>query len=90
MAKYNDVIANNDKVEFIHVSLDRDEDAALSWAKKENFPWLHVLPEKQKRSDLRKYHTSGSVPFYVLVDKDGQVLTKGSNASFKKAAELNQ
>lgn len=88
MAKYNKVIADNQNVEFIHVSLDRDEDAALEWAKKESFPWLHVLPEKQKRSDLKKFHTSGRVPSYVLVDKDGKLITSGSSQAFKKAEEF--
>ena len=89
VAKYNDVIANNKKVEFIHVSLDRDEKAAEAWAKKENFPWYHVLPEKVKRSELKQYHTSGSVPFYVLIDKNGKVEAKGSSQSFQKAKELD-
>ena len=89
MAKYNEVIANNKKVEFIHISLDRDEKAALVWAKKEKFPWFHVLPEKVKRSKLKQYHTSGSVPFYVLIDKSGKVITKGSSQSFLKAKELD-
>ena len=90
VAKYNQVIADNDKVEFIHVSLDQDEKTALSWAEKEQFPWLHVLPEKVKRSKLSKFHTSGSVPFYVLIDKDGKTITKGSSSAFSKAAELGK
>ena len=90
MAKYNKELVGNKKVEFIHVSLDRNEDAALEWAKKENFPWLHVMSEKVSKARLSKYHTSGSVPFYCFVDKDGKVLAKGSQASFKKAKEVSQ
>lgn len=82
-------MADNSTVEFIHVSLDSDKNAALEWAKKENFPWIHVLPEDVKKSDLKKYHTSGSVPFYVLVDKDGKPIAKGSQQTFKKAKELD-
>lgn len=88
MAKYNKELADNDKVEFIHYSLDRDEDSALGWAKKENFPWLHVLPDDGKKSDLKKFHTSGSVPFYVMIDGEGKVITKGSHSVFAKAKEL--
>ncbi len=90
VAKYNQVIAGNATVEFIHVSLDHDEKAALIWAQKEQFPWLHVLPEKVKRSKLGKFHTSGSVPFYVLIDKQGKIITKGSSSAFSKAADLGK
>ncbi len=88
MAKYNEIIANHPSVEMIHVSLDRDEKAALQWAQKENFPWFHVLPDKVKRSKLGKYHTSGRVPFYVLLDKDGTVQAKGSPTVFNTAKSL--
>ena len=90
MAKYNKEIAGNENVEFIHVSLDSSEDAALEWAKKENFPWLHVMKVDATKSGLAKFHTSGSVPFYCFVDKDGKVLAKGSQASFAKAKEVAQ
>ena len=90
MAKYNKEVAGNKNVEFIHVSLDSNEDAALEWAKQENFPWLHVMKENASKANLSKYHTSGSVPFYCFVDKDGKVLAKGSQASFAKAKEVAQ
>ena len=88
MAKYKNNIAGNKKVEFIHVSLDSNKQKAQTWAAKERFPWLHVLPEKVNSSGLKKFHTSGSVPFYCLIDGDGEVLAKGSKASFAKAKEL--
>ena len=90
MAKYEENISENKSVEFIHVSLDSDKGAAEKWAAKEKFPWLHVLPEKVKRSGLDKFHTSGSVPFYCLIEGGGKVLAKGSSASFSKAKELTQ
>lgn len=89
MEKYNKELADNTKVEFIHVSLDANKKAAKAWAKEENFPWLHVLPEKLKKSKLKRYHTSGYVPFYVLIDKEGNVVTSGSEKTFAKAKELD-
>lgn len=88
MAKYNKELAGNGNVEFIQVSLDNDEDAALDWAVKENFPWLQVMKDKAPKADLSQYHTSGSVPFYCFVDKEGRVLAKGSQASFAKARDV--
>jgi hypothetical protein len=90
VARYNKEIADNKKVEFIHVSLDRDENAALAWAKKENFPWHHVLRDQIGKTGLAKYHTSGSVPFYCLIDKSGKLIAKGSSASFSEAKKAVQ
>lgn len=72
----------------IHVSRDRDEGAAESWATAEGFPWLTVLPDDVDRSDLLVYHTRPVVPFYTLVDGAGKQIATGSAAVFAKAAEL--
>jgi hypothetical protein len=90
VAKYNKELAANENVEFIHASLDQSDEAALEWAKKEKFPWLHVMKKNMAKAGIAKFHTSGSVPFYCFVDKDGKVLAKGSHASFAKAKEVAQ
>jgi hypothetical protein len=90
VAKFNKEIAGNENVEFIHVSLDSNEESALEWAKKENFPWLHVMKTSIAKADLAKFKTERFVPFYCFVDKDGKVLAKGSQASFAKAKEFAQ
>ena len=72
----------------IHVSLDSSEDSAETWAADAGFPWLTVLPDDVERSDLKTYHTSGSVPFYTMIDASGEVLATGSLAIFKRIGEL--
>ena len=91
MEKYNKHIAEVPNVEFVHVSLDRDEDAAEGWAAKEEFPWLTIMPDKVERSGLRAYKTTTSVPEYHLVDGEGNTIVKGSpsgTACFAKIDEL--
>jgi len=88
---YNKVIADNDKVTMIHASLDQSADLAEKWAAKEGFPWLTILPDDVGKSGLKPFHTTGAVPCYVMLDKDGEVVvagSAGSTACFKKAAEL--
>ena len=87
MATYNSTIANNDKVELIHVSLDEDRASATKWAKSVKFPWPTVLPKKQRSSGLMKYAGRG-VPHYVLIDKEGKKITEGKHASFEKIKTL--
>ena len=91
MEKYNEVLADSQKVLFLHVSLDRSEELAEQWAAKEGFPWLHVLPDDVEKSGLKQFHTTGAVPCYVMLDADGEVVVKGSagsNGCFQKASEL--
>ena len=90
MAKYKKEVVKNEKVEFIHMSLDRADAPALKWAKDAKLPWLHVLPEKVTSLGFKKFHTERYVPFYCLVDKDGKVLAQGKDASFKEAGKLSK
>lgn len=90
MEKYNEVIAENPEVAMIHISRDRDKDAAEQWAASHSFPWLTVLPKDVQRSDLSDYRTRNSVPHYSLRDKDGNELANGSAAVFSKIEELSK
>ena len=74
MEKYNEMVAENPKVEMIHISRDREEDAAENWAAAEGFPWLTILPDDTERSGLMEYRTRNSVPFYTMVDASGKEL----------------
>lgn len=74
----------------IHVSRDRNDDAAEQWAADEGFPWLTVLPEDVERSDLLDYRTGNSVPHYALVDAEGNILTNGASQVFSELARLTQ
>lgn len=87
MRSYNSKIADKKNVEFILFSKDSDAKAALSWAKKEKFPWAHVLPKKHTSSGLKKYDKP-FVPYYVLIDKEGKVLAKGKEKVFAKVGAL--
>ncbi len=88
MEKYKEVIANNPKVEFIHVSQDSSEDAAEEWAAAAAFPWLTVVPGDVERSDLLEFKSANSVPHYVMIDAAGNKVANGSAEVFSKIAEL--
>ena len=87
MEKYKDAVAENDKVDMVHISLDRDEKAAQSWAAVEQFPWLTILPQHVERSGLKSLIEVKGVPTYALVKADGEVVAKGMSV-FSKAKEL--
>ena len=90
MAAYNQHIADNDKVEFIHVSMDDDKKDALNWAVKAKLPWLHVLNSKARSSGMMKFAKGDGVPQYYLIDKEGKTLASGERAAFAKIAELTK
>ena len=89
MDTYNSKIADNDKVELIMASGDRDPKAALAWAKKHTFPWPTVMSDNTQKAGLSRYK-SGFVPHYVLIDKDGKKLAEGKEDSPRKAAQLSK
>lgn len=90
MEKYNKTLVGNDKVLMVHVSQDQDEKAAEDWAAKEGFPWLTILPDDTKRAGLAEYHKRAVVPFYIMIDKDGNEVAQGSGPVFEKAAALGE
>lgn len=87
MEFYNQHIAGNDKVTLVQISADRDPDAAEEWAKKEKFPFYSVLPGDQKDLALKKLGGNG-VPSYVLVDKNGKEIARGSESCKNKIKTL--
>ncbi len=87
--QYKTEVADNPAVEMVHVSLDRDKNAAEAWAAKEGFPWPTVLMDKLKASGLEDYMPRG-VPNYKLLSKDGKIVAEGKGEVFAKVAELNK
>jgi hypothetical protein len=82
---YNEKIVTNPDVDMVHIALE-DKSPALEWAKKESFPWPHIM-EKDMGRFLGKYFKNVA-PTYVLIDRDGTVLANGKAAIFAKIAEL--
>lgn len=88
MESYTKEIAENPKVALIHISHDNDEDSAEDWAAKENFPWLTVLPGDRVADDLIELKVRNSVPHYLLVDAEGELLAEGKSEVLSKAGGL--
>ena len=89
MKQYKAEVADNPAVEMVHVSLDRDKNAAESWAAKEGFPWPTVMMDKLTASGLEEYMPQG-VPNYKLLSKDGTIVAEGKSEVFAKVAELKK
>jgi thiol-disulfide isomerase/thioredoxin len=72
--------------EIIGISWDMD------WAKwkqaiiKDGLPWKQVVDEKGKYGDLGSYYDLESIPYNILIDKEGKIL--GVNLSSKEIEEI--
>ena len=87
MELYNAEIVDNAKDELIHASLDTNEDSVEDRAAEAHMPWLTVMNKDLKRTDLEKLKT-GSLPSYILIDKNGNKVAEGKAASFAKINAL--
>ena len=83
---YKRDVATNPKVELIHLSLDLDEQKALSWARKERFPWPTLLKNDTGKELLS--HHRGGVPAYVLVDRSGNLLASGKREIWDRLRKM--
>ena len=87
METYNKEIASNPNAELIHLSLDRDEDAAEEWAAKESMPWPSLMQEDIDDDTLiTPFFPDGrlGVPTYILVDRTGKEIARGKAAAMAK------
>ncbi|MCB0794684.1 MAG: TlpA family protein disulfide reductase [Flavobacteriales bacterium] len=76
--------------EILGVSLDRTKQAWVNAIEQDGLPWKHVSDLGFWNNAAAQAYGVSSIPFTVLVDKDGKVLDKGlrGQALEKKLAEL--
>jgi len=72
------------------VSLDQNKDKWLQAIQKDGLTWTHVSDLKGWQNEAAKKYSVTSIPFNVLIDKDGKVLAKGLRgpALEEKLAEI--
>jgi peroxiredoxin len=63
--------------DILGVSLDDNKDKWLAAIAKDNLTWTHVSDLKGWQSAVGKMYGVSSIPFNLLLDKDGKILAKG-------------
>jgi peroxiredoxin len=63
--------------EIYSVSLDKTKDAWLTAIKADNLNWTHVSDLKYWSSVAAGAYNVSSIPFTVLIDKEGKIIAKG-------------
>ncbi|MCC7501528.1 MAG: TlpA family protein disulfide reductase [Flavobacteriales bacterium] len=76
--------------EILGVSLDRDKNSWMGAIQQDGLPWLHVSDLQFWNNAAAQQYGISSIPFTVLVDKDGKVIDKNLRgpALEAKLAEL--
>ena len=59
------------------VSLDKNKDSWIGAIKKDKLSWTHVSDLGYWDAKPAKNYNVSSIPFTVLIDKDGKILAKG-------------
>ena len=63
--------------DILGVSLDQNKEKWLQAIAKDNLTWTHVSDLKGWQNEVAKKYGVSSIPFNVLLDKEGKVLAKG-------------
>jgi hypothetical protein len=89
--KYNDKIADQENLELVQISVDKDLTKAVEWAKKESFPWPTILMTDIQKTMVKDIKTN-AVPTYVLIDKEGKEITRAHDSAsvMKKFEEVSK
>lgn len=75
--------------EIYSVSLDKSKDSWITAIKADNLGWTHVSDLKYWNSEAAREYNVNSVPYTVLIDKEGIIIAKGlrGEALEKKVSE---
>ena len=82
VAKFKQKIANNDKVELIHISTDRTAARAQTWAAKEKFPWATLLQDDNYNGAKLMYPVT-RFPTYMLMTAEGKEVSRDRKKVFE-------
>ena len=63
--------------EIYGVSLDNSKDKWVATIKSDHMSWIHVSDLKYWKSEAARLYNVGSIPYTVLIDKEGKIIAKG-------------
>ncbi len=76
--------------EIVGISLDKDKQEWIKAIEDDQLPWPQMSDLKYWQSEAAQLYAVNSIPYTILLDKDGKILAKGLHAQEleKKLAEL--
>jgi thiol-disulfide isomerase/thioredoxin len=80
----------NKKVAFVYLCIDSEEKNWKAQLSIHELGGQHYLLDKAQSSDLRNTFEISGVPFYVLIDKKGNIIEKGSHLRPRNKATINK
>ena len=75
LVAFRDACAKDD-FEVVFVSCDNDEKAMKNYMTETNMKWLAVPFNSQAAKKLMKVHNVSGIPYLVVLDKDGKIVSK--------------
>ncbi len=60
--------------EIVTVSIDEDREAWENAVSRSNYPWINLYAGDGFENELFNTYRAGSIPFYVLIDRNGEIL----------------
>ncbi len=73
MEKMVEHYKNNDKIQFISISVDRDRDAWLKKIKKDNPAWPQFNADQEEYVTIAKQWGVSGIPRFIIINADGTI-----------------
>jgi peroxiredoxin len=72
--KLKEHFKDNDKIVFLYISIDKDEDRWKEVVKKKDIKGVHLISRGGDEAGILQKYDVPSIPRYVLIDKEGNVV----------------
>lgn len=81
MRALQDKYARSGKLAVVGINLDKSREDAISFLKREKFPWIHLYDEGGMDSKLAETLGAISLPITIVVDDSGKVVSSSTHFS---------
>jgi thiol-disulfide isomerase/thioredoxin len=74
LAKLVEHYKGNDKIQFISISVDKDQSEWIKKVKADNSPWAQFIMKEDEYKSFSKFWGIDAIPHFIVVDKDGKIV----------------
>lgn len=88
MIKLYHRVKSNAKIRFVAISSDKEKENWAHFAKKMEIPFESYIIKEESKKDYYKYYNIKAIPFGILIDEKGAIITSVISSAIELKREL--